>query len=44
LRALASSPAARRAMVVEIAQTLFDDAVSRERLETLWLELRENKS
>jgi hypothetical protein len=43
LRALAPPPAARRAMVAEIAQTLFDDAVTRERLETLWLELRENK-
>ncbi|HXT57313.1 MAG TPA: hypothetical protein VN699_01710 [Pirellulales bacterium] len=43
LRALAPPPAARRAMVAEIAQTLFDDAVTRERLETLWLELRESK-
>lgn len=44
LRALAPSPEGRRAMVVEIAQTLFDDVVSRERLESLWQELLESKS
>lgn len=44
LRALAPSSAGRREMVVEIAQTLFDDSISRERLESLWLGLLESKS
>jgi hypothetical protein len=44
LRALAPSPEGRREMVVEIAQTLFDDSVSRARLESLWLGLLESKS
>ena len=43
LAAMSLSPAARQTMVAELARTLYDDAVSRERLEAFWSSLLEKK-
>lgn len=43
LEAMSLSPAARQTMVAELARTLYDDAVSRERLEAFWTSLLEKK-
>lgn len=42
LRGMVASPAARAALVSEIAQTLYDDDATRARLEAMWLRLAEN--
>lgn len=44
LRGLGASPAARGALIAEVAQTLYDDEATRARLEAIWLRLAENPS